>query len=105
MVAIMSWRARLRAMWRCDWTDSVMHCVMVLITFTVLFLASIFLGTMMAMALATAWATLLREVTQRQSKRFNDDFRRGWDMWNWSPAKQFETIVPVLLAFSIGLIM
>lgn len=95
-------RLTLRAMWRCDWTDTIMHCLMVAATFGILIGLNHIFGTIAALAVASAWATLLREATQQQSKKYRDDFRKGWDFWNWSPAKQLETFVPVLLALAVG---
>jgi hypothetical protein len=86
-----------------DPTDTLMHCLMVVITVELLVVLHHFLGVMPTIGIATAWATLLREVTQRQSRYYRDDFRKGWDVWRWSRGKLVETVVPMALALGIGL--
>lgn len=87
-----------------DLTDTLMHCLMVLITAAILAGCYHLFGAYPTIAVATAWATLLREATQRQSRHFHDDFRKGWDFWNWSRGKLVETVVPMALILLIGLL-
>lgn len=82
--------------------DTLMHCLMGLVTAAILVICYHLVGVLPTIAIATAWATVLREVTQRQSGYFKDDFRKGWDFWNWSRAKQVETIVPVAMILALG---
>jgi hypothetical protein len=96
------WRRWTLKLFDVEPTDTLMHCLMVLITATVLAGCYHALGVYPTIAIATAWATLLREVTQRQSRYFHDDFRKGWDAWRWSRGKLLETIVPMALILTIG---
>lgn len=62
----------------------------------------------LAAFIAAGGAILLREVTQKQSAKYDNDFRKGWDLWTWDRDKQIETVVPIaiiLVAASIIVVM
>lgn len=51
-----------------------------------------------------AWELYNREVTQEQVDMEND-IRTGWDFWNWGVGKKVETLVPIAVLLTLGVLV
>lgn len=81
--------------------DALLHIPLAFgIAFVVLAVASV-LPPVPAAAVTAALVVLFREVTQAQ-RRFNDDFRTGWDLWRWGWGKTQEWLVPAVAVIAVA---
>ena len=58
-----------------------------------------------AIAVVGGWSIFLREVTQKQSAKHENDFRKGWAFWRWQEDKIWETVLPILTLFILAFIV
>lgn len=83
--------------------DGLYHIILGFIYAALAFLIIWTFDDVTAAALLASLFIFLREVTQQQTKRFESDVMKGWDVWNWSQDKLLETAVPVLFFLLIAI--
>jgi len=84
--------------------DTILHILLGLVLANLFAAVVLLAGPHLGAAILAAVWLFTREVTQQQGKLYGNDFRKGWNFWNWSGSKNLETWVPVacVLAFGFG---
>lgn len=80
--------------------DSVLHTALLGVQAFIFYLLT---GDAFASFLIAGWTIFLRELTQKQTNSYEDDFFSGWDFWHWSFDKNLETWVPILAGLVAGI--